>query len=133
MHVAASHAPIGTAREQGPVARTLRTSPEIPKREDPEPSEVLMLSNVVSLVPSGSVLQTLADVAFMLSEGGRYPIIEKDVVAMCDRLDPRRVRVALHWAVVNGELAAHPSVPGMFVVGARMLEIAREGGFPDAA
>ncbi len=93
-----------------------------------------MPSNVVSLAPTGSVLQTLADVAFMLSEGGRYPIIEKDVVAMCDRIDPRRVRVALHWAVLNGELAAHPNVPGMFVVGDRMLEIARDGGFPlDAA
>lgn len=92
-----------------------------------------MTSNVVSLVPSGSVLQTLADVVFMLSEGGRYPVIEKDVVAMCDRLDPRRVRVALHWAVVKGELVEHPSVPGMFVVGERMLAMARDGGFPDAA
>lgn len=92
-----------------------------------------MPSNVVSLVPSGALLQTLADVAFMLSEGGRYPIIEKDVIAMCDRMDPRRVRVALHWAVVSGELAAHPSLPGMFVVGQHMLDLARSGGFPDAA
>lgn len=96
-------------------------------------SEMCMPSNVVSLAPTGTVLQTLADVAFMLSEGGRFPIIEKDVVTLCDRLDPRRVRVALHWAVVNGELVPHPSMPGMYVVGARMLEIAREGGFPDAA
>lgn len=93
----------------------------------------MMASNVVSLLPSGSLLQTLADVAFMLSEGGRYPIIEKDVVAMCDRMDPRRVRVALHWAVVNGELVEHPTLPGMFVVGDHMLELARGGGFPDAA
>lgn len=92
-----------------------------------------MSCNVVSLVPSGSVLQTLADVAFMLSEGGRYPIIDKDVVTLCDRLDPRRVRVALHWAVLSGELSPHPNMPGMFVVGARMLELARGGGFPDAA
>jgi hypothetical protein len=92
-----------------------------------------MSSNVVSLVPSGSLLQTLADVAFMLSEGGRFPIIERDVLALCERVDPRRVRVALHWAVVNGELTAHPSLPGMFVVGPHMLELAKRGGFPDAA
>lgn len=92
-----------------------------------------MSSNVVSLVPSGTILQTLADVAFMLSEGGRFPIIERDVVALCDRVDPRRIRVALHWAVVNGELSEHPSLPGMFVVSPHMLEIAKSGGFPDAA
>jgi hypothetical protein len=92
-----------------------------------------MSSNVVSLVPSGTLLQTLADVVFMLSEGGRFPIIERDVVALCDRVDPRRIRVALHWAVVHGELTAHPSLPGMFVVGPNMLEIAKGGGFPDAA
>lgn len=92
-----------------------------------------MSSNVVSLVPCGSLLQTLADVAFMLSEGGRFPIVERDVVALCERVDPRRVRVALHCAVVNGDLATHPSLPGMFVVGRRMLEIAKRGGFPDAA
>src|SRR5690606_12790762 len=80
-----------------------------PRARRPGPWEVIMQSNVVSLVPSGAVLQTLSDVAFMLSEGGRYPIIEKDIVAMCDRLDPRRVRVALHWAVVNGELSPHTS------------------------
>ncbi|HEY8430412.1 MAG TPA: hypothetical protein VIL20_18660 [Sandaracinaceae bacterium] len=92
-----------------------------------------MSSNVVSLIHEGTVLQTLADVAYMLSEGGRYPIVERDVVAMCDRLDPRRVRIALHWAVKNGELSAHPTLPGMFVVGPRLLETARHGGFPDAA
>ncbi len=93
----------------------------------------MMRSNVVSLVPNGSLLQTLADVAFMLSEGGRFPIIEKDVVAMCERVDPRRIRVALHWAVVNGELVQHPTLPGMFVVGDHMLALAKDGGFPDAA
>lgn len=92
-----------------------------------------MSSNVVSLIHGGSLLQTLADVAYMLSEGGRYPIIERDVVAMCDRVDPRRVRIALHWAVKTGELEQHPTLPGMFVVGERLLESARYGGFPDAA
>jgi hypothetical protein len=91
------------------------------------------MSNVVSLAPKGKMLQTLADVAFMLSDGGRFPIIEKDVVALCDRCDPRYVRIALHFAVVNGELAAHPTLPGMYVVGQRMLHLARGGGFHDAA
>jgi hypothetical protein len=92
-----------------------------------------MKSNVVSLAPNSTMLQTLADVAFMLSEGGRYPIIEKDVVALCDRCDPRRVRIALHWTVVQGDLSPHPSVPGMYIVGPQMLNLARRGGFPDAA
>lgn len=92
-----------------------------------------MPSNVVSLVHGGAVLQTLADVAYMLSEGGRYPIAPNDVVAMCDRMDPRRVRVAMHWARKNGALSEHPTLPGMFVVGPRLLQTARSGGFPDAA
>src|SRR5690606_15215843 len=64
------------------MARTLRRS-----SADRAP-EVTMSSNVVSLIHEGTILQTLADVAYMLSEGGRYPIVERDVVAMCDRLDP---------------------------------------------
>lgn len=91
------------------------------------------MAQVVSLAPSGWMLRTLADVAFMLSDGGRHPIFEKDIVALCELCRPHQVRVALHWTTLTGELVRHPTLEGAYVVGPHFLELARDGGFPDAA
>lgn len=92
-----------------------------------------MTCKVVSLAPSRALQQTVADVAFMLSDGGRHPIFDKDIVALCERCDPRWVRIAMRWAVVQGELEEHPALPGAYLVGNGMIQLAQRGGFPDAA
>lgn len=82
------------------------------------------MTNVVPMV-RGDAVQTLENVAFMLSEGGRCPITEADIVTMCDGIDPRCVRVALHGAVMAGEMGRGAD-PRTFTVGPRMVASARE-------
>jgi hypothetical protein len=92
------------------------------------------MARVLSLAPSTWMLRTLADVAYMLSDGGRHPIFEKDIVALCEKVKPHHVRVALHWSTLHGELLPHPTLSGAFVASKHLLGLAaRHGGFPDAA
>jgi hypothetical protein len=92
------------------------------------------MARVLSLAPNGWMLRTIADVAFMLSDGGRHPIFEKDVIALCELAKPHQVRIALHWSTQSGDLNRHPTIEGAYVVGSHMLDMARTGGsFPDAA
>jgi hypothetical protein len=91
------------------------------------------MAKVLSLAPSAHLVQTVADVAFMLSDGGQQPFFENDVVRLCDRCDPRLVRIALRYAEKDGEVVPHPTVHGALVIGQHYMELARAGGFPDAA
>lgn len=91
------------------------------------------MSQVLDLAPGRELTQTLADVFYMLSDGGREAVFADDVVALCERYDPRAVRVALFWSVVNQKIAEKPGLPGAYVVGEELLSMARVGGGFDTA
>lgn len=86
------------------------------------------MSQVLDLAPTRELTQTLADIMFMLSDGGREAVFADDVVALCERFDPRAIRVALFWSVVNEKIAEKPGLRGAYVVGEEMLELGRVGG-----